>query len=134
MAWEKVARSNRGGAYRWSQWKLFPAIATGRNGITINGKALQTFGFKRGSAVFVMVDEERRMIGIKSPEPGDDTTGAFIIRSTGPKSPDRDGCSGRVSCNLPFKLWPDCAGNAYRVEMQGKIAAATLRAEFKIKW
>ena len=115
MAWEELKRKGGVGglATYGPKWDEVPAAALTKGGLTLNKPAEQLFkGYK---STKLLIDSERRMIGMKlcGQEEGD---GAYDLKrslsSTGGKK--YPGLY-RIGATSLIKRFPDALGFAYRI-------------------
>ncbi len=112
MAWETVEKRPQGGGNYGIGWKKYPCVAVHKDRITLNDMFLQAF-IAGANSLMVMVDEEKRLIGLKVPVKDDSYQGAFTIQKPGGKK----GNSRSVACKRVGRRFPDACGRAYRAHL-----------------
>jgi len=109
--WEPLEKQIGGavGTYG-SAWKRYPAVSINKTGFSINKTFAKAFIRTNPCAVFIVIDTNNRILGLKLVS-GDDPTFAqgYSLRLDG-------GGRATVTCKAIHQRFPDAVGYAYRAQ------------------
>ena len=116
MAWVQARKKKIGTSRLYGDnWRVQPAVAINKSGVTFNEAFLSTF-MNGSKGVVVFYNKEERCIGFKTPGPQDGDAGdIYSLRHSSPTAKT----SRMIGWSKPGKMWPDSTGRAYRATLNG---------------
>ena len=139
MAWETYSKSRRGGggALRPNDWNVRPMVRIGKTTIAFSPGFIDLYAHGKLTGVFLLFDEERRIIGFKVPsadqleDPNAGWYGAGQQKKKGKNGQPTGNGIYLSGCPRLLKRVRDCIGNYYYATMnpEGRVIEVRLHPD-----
>lgn len=113
MAWEKLEKQSARRATYGLEWYKVPGVSINSMGMAFNKPFLAAFGVAAGSPIRLLIDRERRQIGVVIVRDAEESRGAhkITVASTRPSG------THYVPVKAIPKAFPDCIRRAFRARL-----------------